>query len=138
MTDSHVIDASVAVRVFFQEGDSTALGSAVGASEWRIAPDLIFLEFANAAWKKVTKKLVSPAAARDAVVSLEALIDEVVPARDLYVPSFDLAVRLGFTAYDASYLVLAELRGCRVLTADAKLAVRAEANGLSELVQFIS
>lgn len=138
MNSEHVIDASVAVKLFFDEGDQDSVTRALAEAQWRLVPDLFFLEFANVALKKVRRGDSSEAAALHAVGSIPRLVDEEVSSRGLFQRSYDWGVRFGFTTYDASYLVLAEVRGCTLLTADAKLERRARENGLGHLVQVVA
>lgn len=103
----------------------------------RIAPALIFAEFASVALKVVRRGLILHEAAREAVERLPRLIDEVAPLGDLATPAYDLATRYGFSAYDAFYLALAHRRGAPLATADAKLARRAIDMGMAGHVRLI-
>ena len=138
MSDEVVLDASVAVDwLLLGPGSAVALAfMRLGAR--RIAPDLIFAEFASAATKYVRRGLTSKTLARDAVERLPQLVDEVAPLGDLAGPAYDLAARHGFSAYDAIYLALALRRGLRLVTADAKLARRAAECGLVAHVHLLS
>ena len=138
MSDEVVLDASVAVDwLLLGPGSAVALTfMRLGAR--RIAPDLIFAEFASVATKYVRRGLTSKRVARDAVERLPQLIDEVAPLSDLAGPAYDLAARHSFSAYDAIYLALALRRDLAVVTADAKLARRAAECGLAAHVRLLT
>lgn len=93
------------------------------------APTLLAYELANVARNKC-RSGVPEAAARDGLAAFAehriALHDE--PPAEL----FDLAQRLGLTAYDAAYLSLAIHLRAPLLTFDQKLAAAARALGGAE------
>ncbi len=134
MVDEIILDASVAAKCFFTEDGSDAARRLVGSGIALIAPDLIFAEIASVAAKRVRRGDVSRDLAQMAVDSLGDLIDVVAPTRALSARAFQLAADYGVSAYDGVYLALAEQRGTRVVTADAKLIERAARHGLSNLV----
>jgi predicted nucleic acid-binding protein len=138
MSDEVVLDASVAVDWLLPGPGSSAALTFVRLGGRRIAPDLIFAEFASAATKFVRRGLTSKADARAAVERLPQLIDEVAPLGNLAGPAHDLATSRGFSAYDSIYLVLALRRGLRLVTADAKLARRAVDVGFANHVQLLT
>lgn len=139
MRDEVVLDAS-AVTDWLLPGprSATALLTFANLRARRIAPDLIFAEFASVAVKFVRRGLVSTNDARDAVERLPQMIDEVMAMEGLAGPAFHLAARYGFPAYDAIYLALARQRDIPVVTADAKLARRAADLGLAGQVRLIT
>jgi predicted nucleic acid-binding protein len=138
MSDEVVLDASVATD-WLLPGPRSAIALAfVRLGERRIAPDLIFAEFASVAAKFTRRGLIQQRVAREAVERLPQLIDDVAPLGDLAGPAYDLAARHGFSAYDGVYLALAVRRGLRLVTADAKLARRAEQSGLADHVRLLS
>ena len=107
-------------------------------SAWRVAPDLIFAEFASVAAKFVRRGLTSKAVARHAVQQLPDLIDEIAPLSGLAGPAYDLAARHGFSVYDSVYLALARRRRLVLVTADAKLARRAVDIGMVGHVRLLT
>jgi predicted nucleic acid-binding protein len=138
MSDEVVLDASAAVDWLLPGPSSPATLTVLHAGVRRVAPDLIFAEFASVATKFVRRGLTSKVVARLAVERLPALIDEVAPLGDLAGPAYDLATLHGFSAYDGVYLALARRRGLRLVTADAKLARRAVECGLADHVHLLS
>lgn len=138
MRDEVVLDASVAVDWLLPGPGSAVALAFVRLGARRIAPDLIFAEFASAATKFVRRGLAPKEVARAAVERLPGLIDEIAPLGDLAGLAHDLAVRHGFSAYDGLYLALARRRGLRLVTADAKLARRAAESGFADYVRLLS
>ncbi len=138
MPDDLVVDASVVAKLFFIEDQSDLAEAALRGAGRLIAPELLFLEMASVAAKQVRRGVTSAARAAEAVASVGELLDEAAPLSSLAPRAFDLARAHGFSAYDATYLALAEARGLRVITADGKLVRKAVDVGLSHLVRPLS
>ena len=136
MADELVLDASVVGRLFFTEAGSDAARAFVFGQSF-IAPDLIHFEVANLSARKQRRGDADTANAARAVASVDDLLTESVPGRMLAERAFALAVDHGFSAYDAAYLALAEMRATIVVTADVKFADRARTAGFGDLVQAI-
>ena len=115
-----VLDASSAVEFL----GGSRLGAAVaarirGPSESLHAPHLLDLEVAQAYRRAVSAGVVSSARARRALENL-ALLDLIRYPHDRLLPRV-WELRHNFTAYDASYVALAEALDCPLLTCDDKL-----------------
>ena len=132
-----VLDASVVAKCFIEEpGSAAARRRVLGQLDW-IAPDLIFLEIASVMIKAIGRNAIEVEAAERALSALPTLIARTVAGRDLYERAFSLAVAHGFSAYDASYVALAEQGQTRILTADRKLSERAQTVGLGALIDLL-
>ncbi|HEY2048854.1 MAG TPA: type II toxin-antitoxin system VapC family toxin [Caulobacteraceae bacterium] len=132
-----VVDASVAAKLYFREPGSE-VASRLLKSDWTlIAPDLLFIEVASVAAKRVRRELSAPADAAFATRSVRALIDKATPTAELSDRALEIALMTSISAYDGCYLALAEKSGCQVLTADALLAQRATDGGLGALVMLL-
>ena len=130
-----VVDASVAAKLFFLEAGSEA-ARALALSEARlIAPDLLRIEMASIAARRVRADGLDEARAGRAVSALDEIVAEFRPAADLAERAFTLAARHGVSAYDATYLALAEQRGTVVVTADLRLVAKARSAGLGAHVR---
>lgn len=122
-----VADASVLVDLLLGRPATTAAlaDATADRNEWLHAPDLVEPEMLNALRKLVARKAITDRRASEAVDDLGRL-----PVRRY--PHFPLRPRVwqlrrSLTAYDATYLALAEvLGGSLLLTADRGLATRAE------------
>jgi predicted nucleic acid-binding protein len=129
-----VVDASVAVRWFFELEGSDRAERVLRSDQPLVAPDLIIAEITNAAWKLVTFDGV-PAHAASAILREAAKpFDELVPSGELKDRAFAIAFELSHAAYDCFYIALAELRRTRVVTADDRLVRRCAGTRFAELV----
>ena len=89
-------------------------------SDWRTVP-LWRYEFTNAMVMMIRAKVISESAALKALDRAEDLMTP----REHAVPQHDVlgaSLRYGISAYDAQYIVLAELSDAKCITADAPLA----------------
>jgi predicted nucleic acid-binding protein len=137
MLDDVVVDASVAVKLYFAGQGTPAAKAELESGASLLAPELLFVEMASVATKFIRRGLTTADQAAMAVASVVNLLDEAVPIRGLSQRAFELASRHGFSAYDGCYLALAEQRALQVLTADEKLVRRAKDQGLAHLVRLL-
>jgi len=120
-----VLDASVAAKLFIDEVGSDA-ARALAATEMRfVAPDLVLVELANVAAKRLRRGEISRPLAERIVVSSRSLFRELAPAAELTDRAFVLSADHGLSTYDAMYVALAEARSCDLATADGRLIARA-------------
>jgi predicted nucleic acid-binding protein len=119
-----VVDASVALKWFVEEdGTQQAVGLLAG-SDLLIAPDLIVAEVCNAGWKAVRAGMMLAAQHDHAAARLALAFDELLPLAPLAEHAVTLARTLAHPVYDCFYLVLAEERATRMVTADRRLLSR--------------
>ncbi len=115
----YVVDASVAAKWVIDEPGT------VQALKLRrhvlYAPDLLIAECANIVWKKVRLGELSQPEASLAIGLLVRADIELVPTRRLARRAVDLAILLDHSAYDCTYLALAESARRPFVTADARL-----------------
>lgn len=118
-----VVDTSVAIKWFFDEADSPQARSLL-KNEAIGAPDLLSYEFAN---YLAMKNFVTSEDARHFVDQLYALPVQmfILPQKGLR-RAVELAKRFRLTAYDASFVALAETLKVDLVTADAKLVQKAK------------
>lgn len=122
-----VVDASVAIKLFVAEdlSDNAARLFGVlttGSAAELLVPDLFYIECANILWKHVRRFGFPVSDARAAIQELGALALASVPTSELTVRALEIAVAAGITAYDASYVALAERANTSLVTADERLA----------------
>ena len=130
-----VVDASVAAKLWFDEGDVALAEAALSDGDTLISPALFHVEIASIAAKRVRRGLSPHQDAIQALAQSKTLLDEVFPIADLADRAFELAHDHGVSAYDGLYLALAEKERAVVLTADAKLVERIRAARLDALVR---
>lgn len=116
-----VLDASVLVNALGDhEDDGRSARAELRAADDIAAPDLIDVETVAALRRLWLAGSVSDETFGTAVTRLERLELERVPTRRLMRRAFEL--RESVSAYDATYVALAEALGCELLTADRRLA----------------
>lgn len=120
-----IVDASVGLKWCLDEVDSDRaallLNALLEGTAELVVPDLFFLECGNTFWKSVVRKNIDAGTATSNLDLLLALPLRVVPAKGLAEASLAIALESQATAYDASYVALAEREGCPLITADERL-----------------
>lgn len=120
-----VVDASVGLKWCLDEVDSDRaallLNALLEGSAELVVPDLFFLECGNTFWKSVVRKTLDAGSATGNLDLLLALPLRVVSSKELAEASLAIALESEATAYDASYVALAEKEGCTLITADERL-----------------
>jgi predicted nucleic acid-binding protein len=89
------------------------------------APELLVAETANALCGYVRNNRLTPSQAGEALAVVLASEVSLEPLRTLVGETLELALRHRISAYDASYLALAERAGVVLITADRRLAALA-------------
>ena len=130
-----VVDASVAVKWYFSEGDSSAALRLLSGDHALVAPDLLFVEFGNTLWKRTQRGEITTADSLEILRDLFLVPFDIQPSRKYLPHALELAVGSGRTVYDSLYISIAILSGCAVITADRRLlnAVRDSPFGSSVL-----
>jgi predicted nucleic acid-binding protein len=120
-----VLDASVAVKFFFDEPYSRAAHGVLellrASARRAVAPELIYAEFGNAVWKRVMRGAMGSDDGLAVITAFRDLPLGVVPNRELLVAAYALAVEHGRSLYDALYLALSVESGAPFVTADEAL-----------------
>lgn len=123
-----VLDASVVVKLFFEEAHSKAAEQCVARADEPLAPDLVWAETANVIWKRQRRGDLAADAALDLMRQVLALPIVTHPSADLAPDALDLAVRLERSVYDCLYLALAVRTKAVLVSADRRF-VNALAGG---------
>jgi predicted nucleic acid-binding protein len=119
-----VVDASILANVIGDDGaDGRRARSEVRSAGELAAPDLVDVETVAV----LRKRWIA-----EAVDDLEAIELERYPTLPLMRRSYEL--RANVTAYDATYVALAEVLGCDLLTGDGRLG---RAPGLRCVVKLL-
>ena len=142
-----VVDASIAVKWFVRENDSAMAldllaGSATAHRQLHVPPHFLG-EVTNALYQKVRTtdpaKHMSAQDVRLLILDLLTLPITVAQPTGLYEHAFDFANRVGLPSiYDSLYVVLAQMLGAELWTADARLlaAVGAHAPWVRSLSDY--
>lgn len=126
-----VLDASAALGIAHKTVDGSAVRELMCKGECVIAPALFQAEVANAMFRAVRH---GGADLQEETRFMEAalrLIDEFVDMQDLIGEASSEAVRLGHSAYDMLYFVLARRRRATLVTLDRKLMKLCAENGVN-------
>jgi predicted nucleic acid-binding protein len=122
MSGNYVLDACVLAKILFTEQGSAAARSLISDADSLIAPELILLEVANVAVKKVRCKEITRAQAEEALGDMKDLFDRLIATEDLRDAATNLALNTMTATYDAIYAALAKREGLILVTADNRLA----------------
>jgi predicted nucleic acid-binding protein len=122
-----VIDASVGVKLFVREPLSDRAEALLGhlaldPPAQLYVPDLFFVECANILWKYVRRFGYPAENASQDVHDLQRLRLRTISTAELIVEALHIGLECGLTAYDASYVALAQRLQVPLITADERLA----------------
>ena len=116
-----VIDASIAVKWYFEQpGWQEARAIAAGDDDL-IAPELIHAETGSAVWQYVRAGVISKDDARTIMDRMLLRMDAFASLSGLADAALNLALALNHPIYDCFYLALAEQEKAPLVTADKRL-----------------
>lgn len=122
--EKKVVDASIVVKWFAQEPDSPAAlrlrDQHISGEILLIAPELIFLEVLNALRYKKGNDARALAEANDLLWQTQIHIEKT--NQQTIEKAVFAAIKYNLTIYDALYVVMAQLHGIPLITADAALS----------------
>jgi predicted nucleic acid-binding protein len=116
-----IVDASIALKWFFDEGDEAQAEALAASGATLLAPVLIQTEVANALWKKGRTGRVTVTEAINICAQLPAFFERLFPVEPLLPEAVALSFRLDHPIYDCIYLSLAHAADCPLVTADRRL-----------------
>ncbi len=114
-----VVDASVAVKWLVDEPFSEEAARLLDGSVALVAPELVFVEAANALWAMRRRGAIGEGDFAEAVALLKSAPMAIpTPMRQLLPSAARLASDLDHPVFDCVYLALALQEQCPVITAD--------------------
>lgn len=128
-----VVDASVAIKWFFEEEQYVEARALLSEGMPIIAPSIVLAEMANAVWKRWRRGELAQEDVKRSMSLLAGPFTTLYPLEDLLGEAGRFAVTLNHPVYDCFYLALARREHAPLVTADRKLA--ALANRLDLRVQ---
>lgn len=132
-----VIDASVACKWFFEEELSSEARALAESDAVFSAPDMILVECANAAWRRVRSETIPEAQARAFLKALPQWFESLAPSAQLHEAAFEMACDLEHPVYDCQYLALAQQEGTRLITADRVFVERARRSRWKDRIESL-
>ena len=118
-----VLDASIILKLIFEEQDTPLAlqlrENHITGEEKIAAPELLYYELANVLATKVAIPAKNASFALAEIFNLE--IETFTLGIEEYLSSIGVSHKYTISAYDASYVVLAERLNCDFITADAQL-----------------
>ncbi len=128
-----VVDASVALKWFKQEGGSDESRTLL-LEELLLAPELILAEVLNAARKAARHGLMTSLQADIVFAELPLCVVLLEHLAPLATSAAQAARQLGHPVYDCFYPALADREGVPLVTADTRLATKVTGTRWSDLV----
>ena len=133
----HVIDASVLATAVLRDIHADAADNVLISGMPLFAPDLIYVEFASAVWKRVGRGDVTAVKAPILLSGVFKLPITITPSADLADNALQLALETRQTVYDCLYLALALRLGTTMVTADQRFVNALSATPLSKYVSLL-
>jgi predicted nucleic acid-binding protein len=133
-----IVDASVAVKWFVAETDSSVADELSASNHRLFAPRLIITEVANALTRKAMAGLMSVAEACVYLRSLPHYFDDVLAVDDLIEPALENACTIRHPIYDLVYLEAARRLDAQLITADHKFTAKIAGTGFARRVTLLS
>jgi predicted nucleic acid-binding protein len=115
-----VVDASIAAQWFLPGPDAPAALRLLDGRRHLVAPDLIYPEVGNLAWKLHARGVLSATEASDLIEHFLSMPLETYDSALLLAPALEIAIATKRTVYDGLYLALAVELGGTVITADER------------------
>ena len=116
-----VIDASVLVKLFFEEEHSEAAERCVRTIPELFGPDLIWSEATSVIWKRYRRGDLDREDASEIATQLLSLPLHIRSSADLIPDAFELAMQFDRTVYDSLYVALAIKINSVMLSGDRRL-----------------
>lgn len=116
-----VVDSSVVAKWFLPEEHSDEARALLTSAVELVAPDLMPIEVASVAWKRVQRGELTAEEATALVHDLATLPVRIEPSDNLIESALELALATKRTVYDRLYVALAIAHDCEFVTADERL-----------------
>lgn len=122
---TYILDASVAVKWFLEEedqDDAVRLADQFEGNKIKlVVPDFFFVEMANVFWSKIASNLLRVSEGVAMMDKLMRLGLKRYSDHELSDVALENALHFGISAYDATYVSLAEIYAAPLVTADLDL-----------------
>ncbi|MCB0737854.1 MAG: type II toxin-antitoxin system VapC family toxin [Bacteroidetes bacterium] len=129
-----VLDTNCAIEIVFNQKKADSLNRYFESRGRVYVPDLFFPEFGNVLWKMFSFGNVPIGEISDATKHVDSLYDEIISTKSIWVEAMYTAIETNLSVYDASYLFIAQINDCALMTLDKKLASTASKFGITVLI----
>lgn len=119
-----VVDASVALKWYIDESDAALAEAVLARSSALIAPELIVVEVANAAWKAFRRGEIGATQQAWIAEDITSVLDQLTALRPLSARASAIAREIEHPVYDCFYLALSEAENSLLITADGRLLAK--------------
>jgi predicted nucleic acid-binding protein len=133
-----VVDASVAMKWFVPEGLSAEAVRLLDGDFELMAPDLLYPEFGNVLWEKISRGEIPRAEGAAILDGLGKIPFVVIAAPPLLEAALEIALATRRTVYDSLYVAAAVSRNCALVTADERLVHAFAGSALAPHVRSLS
>lgn len=133
-----VIDSSVAIKWFFREPGSVEAEKILQQFTFFYAPDLFLIEMDSVITKKVRQKKLDASEAPSKRKQVRKLPYKIIKYENVSRLSFELAISLPITLYDATYVAVAIENFATLYTADERLVNGLYDTSLNDYVKSIN
>ncbi|MEI6876144.1 MAG: type II toxin-antitoxin system VapC family toxin [Spirochaetota bacterium] len=117
-----VLDVSAAIELLLEKEKAPLFKEAIARASWVIAPDLFVSELSNVAWKYCRAKAISHSEAIQLAEDGITLIDDFIPAEELWKEALSEGIKRSHSVYDMLYATLARRNDAVIITNDRGLA----------------
>jgi predicted nucleic acid-binding protein len=132
---SFVVDASVALKWFVPEALSGAAEELLLSPAELHAPDLLVIEVANAAWRKVLRGEVRTTQAALIAIAIHRGGPTLYPSELFIERALEIALVLHHPVYDCLYLACAESLEALLVTTDERFLKAVEGTAFAALMR---
>ena len=116
----YVVDASVAVKWFFEEAHSENALRLLNDPHELHAPDFLWMELASVVCQRVRRKEISSGKGLQILLALRRLPIQIFPFADLLDAATAIAFETATSPYDCVYIALAVSLEAHMVTADRR------------------
>ena len=131
------IDASVLVKLYFEEDQSALAKRTVARTEQLFAPDLILAEVANVVWKRCTRREIDADSAMLIIQQILRFPVKLIPSTAILADAAAIALARRCTIYDLLYFAVAIRHSTTLVTADRRFARSVHATEWSAFLRCV-
>ena len=131
---ARVVDSSVIIKWFVDEGDGAGAVALIGTA--LVAPELVLAEVGNALWKKWRRGEIQAEQVRAATSFVSSFVGilSCQPVADL---ALEIALDLDHPVYDCYFLAMAGELNTQLLTYDRRLMLKCADSKYGQHIEYL-